>query len=418
MRAAGGAAGGAAGQALAVVWIAKTSTSETLGQYALALAVVSPILLFARMQLRFLLAAQHDAPFGVYLRSRLLATGSCALLIAAVAAGLLETERAWVISLVAFSRAIEDLGDLLYGLRQRQGRWNRIASSQVLRGVGGAVFLAAGMTAGGSLGAGLLANLAWQIGVTVWVDAKGLRWPAGEWRVAAQSLRSCWPLGAAGALVSLTGNLPRYALEMVSGSDAVGYFTALSQVALLGNLPVQAMGVAALTELGRRARFGRRSFARLVALLAAVSVVIGLVGQAAAIGFGEAILQLLYTPEIAATAPLLKWVIAGAMCTFLAATFGYGLVSLGEKRAQMYVFGLSALAGLVACWSLVPAYGLEGAILANLVCWSSAAFLAGGALYIRALDLPSETADCSPPPESSKLSPCSAPAGSSYPSAS
>ncbi len=231
-------------------------------------------------------------------------------------------------------------------------------------------------------------------------------------------MRACWPLGAAAALVSLNGNLPRYALEWAAGSEAVGYFTALSQLAMLGNLPVQALGLAALGSLAQRARTGRRSFARLIALMAAVSVSIGLAGQAAAVWAGETALLFLYTPEIAASAPLLGWVMAGALFTFLTATFGYGLVSLGEKRAQMYVFALSALAGAAACWALVPAYGLEGAILANLVCWSSAAFLAGGALWVRAQELPDEAADCSEPSESSKLSPCSAPAGSSYPSAS
>ncbi len=154
MRAAGGAAGASAGQALAVVWIAKTSTSESLGQYAVALAVVSPVLLFARMQLRFLLASQPGAEFGVYLRSRLMASGACALLVAAVAAGTLAAGHAVVIALVAASRAVEDVGDLLYGLRQRDGRWNRIAASQMLRGLGGAAALAAGMCLGRFAGAG------------------------------------------------------------------------------------------------------------------------------------------------------------------------------------------------------------------------------------------------------------------------
>lgn len=389
-----------------------------MGQYALALAVVSPILLFARMQFRFLLASQTAAEFGIYLRARLLATGLSTLAIACGALWLLDSASAWVFALVAAARAVEDLGDLLYGVRQREGRWNRIAVSQVLRGLGGAMALAAGMTAGGSLTAGLAAGLLWQIVVTARLDARGLRWPAGDWGAALGCLRACWPLGAAAALVSLNGNLPRYALEWFAGSEAVAYFTALSQLAMLGNLPVQALGVAALAELGLRAKSGRRSFGRLIALLAAVSVSIGLAGLAAVAWGGERALLLLYTPEIAASAPLLGWVMAGALCTFLTATFGYGLVSLGEKRAQMYVFALSALAGLAACHALVPGYGLEGAVFANLVCWSSAALLSGLALWMRAQDLPAEAPDCPAPTESSKLSPCSAPVGSSFPSAS
>ena len=417
LRAVGGSAGGAAGQALALVWIAKTSTSETLGQYALALALVGPLFLFARMQLRYLLAAQSEADFGAYLRARAIATGSCLAIVIAGAAATLSSETALVVALVGSSRALEDLGDLLYGERQRIDDWNGIAASQALRGLGGAAALAGGMSFGESLAAGLTANLLWQAAVTLGLDARGLTLPAAAWRDALPCLRTCWPLGAAAALVSLHGNLPRYALEWTAGSEEVGHYAALAQLALIGNLPVQALGVAALAGLGRRAQIGRRAFRRMILQLAAAATTIAAAGLLAVEYAGREAMTLLYTPEIAAVSPLLIWVMAGAGFTFLTAVFGYGMVALGEKGLQMRVFALSAGAGAAACYALVPGNGLEGAVMANLVCWSSAAILSGGALYLRALELRDEGADCPPSRQSSTLDACSAPVGSSYPSA-
>lgn len=401
---------------MALVWIAKTCTSQTLGQYALALAVVTPVLLFARMQLRYLLASQSDAKWGAYLRARILATGSCAFLLAATALTSLTADVGIVIALVAGTRAIEDIGDLLYGERQRRDDWDRIAGSQLLRGLGGAAALALGMHLGGTLVVGLAANLTWQALLTAGFDARGLARPAGSWAEAGRCLQLCWPLGAAAALVSLNGNLPRYALELFAGPEAVGHFAALSQLALVGNLPIQALGVAALAELGRRSKIGQRSFGAMIGKLALVSITVGTVGVIASWRWGDDALALLYTPAIAAQATLLIWVAGAALFTFLTAVFGYGLVSLGEKRLQMWVFGLSAAAGAAACAALVPGNGLAGATMANLVCWSCAAFLSGGALYMRAQQLPDETADCPQPSTSSTLNACSAPVGSSYPS--
>ena len=423
MRATAGAAGGAAGQALILVWIAKTSTDEILGRYALALAIVAPALLLARMQLRYVLAALPEADWGGLLRARLLATGTAAAALTLTAPLWLPSETAAALAALAFARAFEDLGDLAYGLRQRSGQWTRIAVSQTLRGLGGAAALATGMTLTGGLLGGVLGHLLWQIAVTAGFDARGLRWPPGRWRDAWTPIRACWPLGGSAALVSVIGNLPRYALEMEAGAAAVGHFAALAQIALLGNLPVQAMGVAALGRLGERAAQGRRPFLRLTAALAAASAGVGAAGLVVAVWGGAELLRWLYRPELAVLAPLLPWMMAGAVCTFLTGVLGYALVALGARRTQLAAFGLAALAGAVACRALVPAHGLRGAVWANLLCWLAAAAFSGIALLLRSRSLglegstPRLGADCPGSGSSSKLDGCSAPVRSSCSSA-
>lgn len=384
--------------------------------YALAVAVVAPVMLFARMQLRYLLASRPEAEFAVYLRGRLIASGGCLILLSGAASGLTSADQAGIIALVAASRFLEDLGDLSYGVRQRQDRWSRIAGSQLLRGLGGSAAVIGTTALGGSLAAGLGANVAWQLFVTLRVDAVDMEWPAGSWLRALGCLRTCWPLGVAATLVSVNGNLPRYALELYGDSAAVGQFAALMQLGLLGNLPVQGLAVASLADVGRRAREGRGRVQRLLGAQALVSLLIGLAGLAVAFVWGQPLLLLLYTPEIAALAPLLPWAVAGAIFIFLSAVFGYGLVALGGKNTQVVVFGLSALTGAAACRAFIPDYGLEGAVMANLVGWSSAAILSGAALYERTLRISPETEVCPPERESSKLNACSTPVGSSSPS--
>src|SRR5262249_52560223 len=70
----GGEAVYAASQWLLVVVLAKLGTPEMVGQFALAFAVTAPLILFANLQLRALLASdgRRDSKFSHYFTLRLL----------------------------------------------------------------------------------------------------------------------------------------------------------------------------------------------------------------------------------------------------------------------------------------------------------------------------------------------------------
>lgn len=405
--AASGAAAYSLGQFLNYVFVAKLCPVEELGRFALAIAWATPVMLAARMQLRYVLAADAEGalPFAAAARARALAAGAALLAIVAGAVQLADAETAWTLVLVALIRAADDAGDLLLGLAQRADDWSLIARSLALRGLGGAAVLGLSLGAGAGLRAALPAVAAWQAALTLWHD-----WPAvrarvspaehASWTRAWEVARGHWALGAAAALVSLNSYAPRYAVEHFLGLEMLGVFSALAQVALAGNLAVQAIGQAAVAPLGRLFREDRRAFVRRVRGLAVLAALIGLAGFVAAAGWGSRFLAMLYTPEYARYGEVLSGLTAAAACTYVTATLGYGLVAAGERAAQLRVFSFSTFVVLAVSFAATPVWGLAGAAAALLLAWALAAALTARALRRR-------LQSCPPPAPSSRLIPWS-----------
>lgn len=370
------------------MFVAKLCPVEELGRFAVALAWAAPVMLAARMQLRSVLAAdaQGRLPLGLAVQTRGLATAAALAVIAVLAFGLASPPTAWAVTLAALSRAAEDAGDLPLGLAQRAGAWPAIARSFVLHGVGGAAALGVALASGRGLLGAMGAALAWQLGVTLLHDwrvappgAAALEWT--PWRAALGAARSNAALGGAAALVSLNAYVPRYAVERFLGLEAVGVYTALAQLALIGNLAVQAVGQAAVAPLGKAFHEDPRAFrARLPGLLAFAALAggAGLIGAYAAGGWG---LALLYTPEYARQRDTLVWLMAAAALTYITAILGYALVAAGERSAQLRIFAVSTAVSLAASLAATPFWGLLGAAAALLAAWAVAA--AGAALALR-----------------------------------
>ena len=390
--AAAGAGAYSLGQFFGYVFVAKLCSVEELGRFALATAWVTPVMLAARLQLRYVLAADAAGhlPFAAAAKARLLATPSAAVWIAAAAFALCSPETAWALAFVALIRAAEDTGDLLLGVLQRAGDWPRIARSLALRGLGGAGVFGVALAWTRSVNAALPAVLLWQAALTVfhdWPAARGrigaperASWAGVSWARAFTTVRMHLALGGAAALVSLNAYVPRYAIERFLGLEALGVYTALAQLALAGNLAVQAIGQAAVTPLSRLYEEDRRGFGRRVAGLASLALAIGLLGLAASWLAGDVALGIIYTAGYAQYGRELVWLMGAAALTYATAVLGYALVAAGERTAQLAIFALSTAVALVASLIATPRWGLEGAAAALLLAWATAA--AGAAITL------------------------------------
>ena len=403
--AAAGAGAYSAGQFLNYVFVAKLCSVEDLGRYAVALAWATPCMLASRMQLRYVLAAdaRGELSFGLAARARALASALALLALCSAAFTFASPVTAWTLALAACVRAAEDAGDLLLGVAQRANDWPAIARSLALRGLGGAAVLGATLALQPSLLTALSAAFAWQAAVTAFHD-----WPAVRAR-ALPVARPPWPrvlgvvrahaaLGGAAALVSLNAYVPRYAVERYLGLEAVGVYSALAQLALIGNMAVQAIGQAAVAPLGRAFRSNRRRFVERVTGLLAVAAVGGAAGLILALSVGRLALTWVYREEYAAHADSLVWLAVAAALTYVTAVLGYALVAAGERRAQLRIFSLSGAVALAASLLATPRWGPTGAAAALAAAWAVAA--AGAALALRR-----RLRACRRPEPSRKLSP-------------
>lgn len=352
--------------------IAKLGDSRMLGHYALALAVSTPVVMLAHLNLRAVLATDiaRRYPLGDYLAVRLFTSlaGLAAVAVLAWTAGE-NREVTLVILLTGLSQLVETISDIYYGALQRLERMDRIARSMMARAAVSVAALGLVLWLTRDLVAAAVALVLARAVVLLAYDRP--RGSAGEnlarsgWRPQWIILRTALPLGVVLMLVSLNTNLPRYAIERALGAPGLGVFAAVASFATVGATVMTALGQTASPRLARY--FSQRdlaSFRRLMLQLAGLSLALGAAGVLVSALFGKLVLRLVYRPEYAVHAPLLVAVMAAAAPGYLAIALGYVITSARAFAAQVPLFCAVAASCAVASWWLVPRFGLAGAALA------------------------------------------------------
>jgi O-antigen/teichoic acid export membrane protein len=372
-----------------LVALAKLCSPEMVGQFALGVAVTSPVFLLTSLQLRAALATDVAGIFSLeeYLGLRLITTaaGLTAIAVVAVTAGYRE-ETQWVVLAVGLGKAVESVSDLIYGVLQKNERMDLIARSMVLRGA--VALLALGLTvqATGSVLWGALASAAVSLvllvaydmpgavlvilasgkrGVpVVWQAAAAFRptWRiAGLWRLARETL----PLGFVMMLIGLNRNMPRYFVERSMGERELGIFAAIAYIQVAGSTVVDAVCQSVSPRLAGHHAAGRvEQFRGALAKLAGLAGLLGAVGVGAALLAGRQVLELFYGVEYAAESPVLVWLMAVAAVGYVGSVLGYGITA--TRRFALFpapYLALTAVATVCSAYA-IPCWGLYGACAA------------------------------------------------------
>jgi O-antigen/teichoic acid export membrane protein len=362
---AGNAANGLSQWAVLSV-IAKLGSAEMLGEYALAAAVTLPVAMLAHLNMRAVLATDVKGAhsFADYRAARLIANAAAALAFVTFSlakGGLVGA----AIFLLGISLLIENTSDLLYAVMQRRDRMDLIAKSMILRSglsmvfVAGAVWLLRDVA---SACAGLLLS---RLATLILVDRRYGQTEAGvrhdPWAV----LRVSLPLGFTLLLISLTTNVPRYAIEHFLGTRELGIFAAVASFVALGSTFVNAMGQSVLTRLAKH--FATRDYARMRRAawqLAAFTFALSFVGTALAVFVGRPVLRLLYRPEFAEYNQVLAVILAAAGFGWTAAMLGYVTTGMRMFKAQTVLVAAAAATSALVSYASVPSLGLYGGALA------------------------------------------------------
>ena len=361
----------ALGQWALLSLFAKLGSRQMLGEYALALAVASPVAMLSHLNLRAVLATEtaHRHSFGDYLSVRIAASALGLLAIAALS--FTGRSAATIAAILAAGVALsaENVSDLYYGAMQRRERMDCIAKSMMARAIVSAAAVAIALIAAGTLVPAMIALAAARIAVLLLYDlpvgSRGERLARTGSPTQRAILRAALPLGVVLMLVSLNTNLPRYAIERRLGTPALGAFAAAASFMTAGNTIINALGQSATPRLARYfAEGGRARFLRLVWQLAALAVGIGFAGMAVASIAAAPLLRILYRPEFAQHATLLVQVMAAAIPAYVAATLGYAITSARAFDAQLPLFCIVVASCGIAAWLLVPRFGLAGAPIA------------------------------------------------------
>lgn len=386
--------GSSVAQWATMLFVARLLGLEAAGDYAIALAIVNPVILFAALQLRAIQVADAASRFRFAEIFHLRIWMLLAAAIAVVQFGTLtKVSLTLLLGLLAWKGA-ESVADIYHGAFQKSGRMDWVAQSIVTRS---AMLLALVIGAGWSgqpLGYGLAAA-----GFGSWViflifdraQARQLgldegapllpSWPP-PWGSFRALLASGFPLGVAMMLISLCASVPRFALERFAGREALGLFATTAALAQTLALVMNAFSQASSAGLAKSAHGGdfgsfRAEIARLLFVGAAI-LTFALSGLRLAGGALHA-----SSPIPEGAMHLMTLQVIGAGLSGLAGAFGCGLTALGEFRQQLVLFLPLTMLCMILSWIWVPDHGSIGAAFVYIAVSGAQLFGAGWVLYAK-----------------------------------
>jgi len=390
----------AGGQFLTLMLLAKLVSPELVGQYALGLAIVYPVMMLTNLQLRTVMTsgARQQAHFGHYLSLRFLTTsvGLVIIFVITRALGYSGNLTAVVLS-VGVAYAIETISDVYYARLQLHDRMAEISKSLIARALLSVLGLAVITYISRSVLYGItgiaLARAIVLFGYDICGRTQGLdgqsKWfsrteelaPRFDLRMHRELLWVSLPLGVVVLLTTLNSSVPSYFIKQALGDRDLGIFTAIGFVISVGNMAVVSLGQSAFTRLARLyAASNLVAFGSLLAKLLAFGAALGVGGMIISKVAGREILTIVFRPEYAERADLLPWIMAVGGVLFMAQFLGFGLTAAGYYNSQVVLNILANLTLFVACYWLVARQGLLGATLAMLI--AASVQLVGSALVL------------------------------------
>jgi O-antigen/teichoic acid export membrane protein len=388
-----------------IVVLAKLGSPEMVGQFALAAAIVTPVIMFANLGLRAVLATDvaGEARFRYYLELRLVTNG----LTLAVITGLVllagyRAEVIWIVILMAMTRMFDSVSDILYGLFQRQERMDRIARSMVVKASFALGFAAIGVYLTGAV-LGAIAGMMAANALTLFgndipdvlrIYARGTRRPllrnAGhavllkpQWQ--AKMLGSlAWrslPMGFAVFLLSLNTNIPRYFVEARLGERGLGVFASMAYITVVSSMLVCAIGQSASPRLA--SYFANRrldEFRSLMLKLIGIITFIGVAAIGVALVAGGELLTVLYGEEYASQADVLVWLMVAQIFGLWGSILGCAITATRQFRRFTVPYLMTTVVATASSVFLIPTFGLLGAawtacLVALTLCIASLAIM-------------------------------------------
>jgi O-antigen/teichoic acid export membrane protein len=375
-----------------LVALAKIGTIEMVGNFALALAVCLPVLMFSSLSLRSLQVTDYKRShrFLEYMGLRLVML--CLSLAFIVAFGLAAGYSSAVILstvLIGAAKAVEYVSDILYGSLQQQENMSGIAISMSLRAILSVGALSLGVYLTNSLAWGavcLLASssfvlLAYDIPKSLAVGKVPFKLLKTECSLyfkevmAKRGLERLWKLGMAGLplgfvlmMVSLNLNIPRYFIQQRLGTPELAIFSAIATLLSAGSVVTNAMGQAAAPRLAKCfANRDQRGFNVLLAALVVASLGLGGLGFLGAVLFGKQAMAFIYRPEYSTHHDVLLWLMGASGFFYLGSTLGYAVTAVRCFKPQLPLFAGAAVTTAIGCIALVPSQGLRGVAMAILI---------------------------------------------------
>ena len=364
-----------------VLVIAKLCPVEALGQYSLALAVVAPMVMLLRLQLRAVLItdSRGEYQFGHYraLQMLLSLVGLTGLVVWALV-GDFEPVLAMLIVLIAVLESLMSVRDIYLGLMHKLERMDIIGRSQIIRSCGALVAFASVLWYSRVLLDAVMALLVVLLAVWAIYDVpmtrrlaaarygpsivKGFVVLRREPRRLAKLTWTASPLGIIMMFIALNQGLPRYVLGHYHGESTLGYFQAVASLMVAGSMVAGALGGAAAPRLAKYFVSNRAAYVALLRKLMLIGAAMGVAGVVLAYVWGGTMLRLVATEEYSAYARELTLGMVAAGLSYGVSFLGYAVTAARRFMIQVPVFATGCVASFAVGVLVVPSYDVMGGV--------------------------------------------------------
>lgn len=358
-----------------VTIIARFGSPEDLGSYSIALALISPIVLFFNFQLRTLLATDEENKFSFnqYLNGRV--SHLVISYIIVILVSFVYSDNYYIrilVMVLGMAKVIEALSDICLGYFQKIGKIDLIGKSQLFRGlltvlIVGSLYIYTEniiISSVGLLSVMLfkllffdLYNIRKFVNITLKLDSSSLK-----------LVKGAFPLGITSLIISFNTNLPKYLLDIFFGVEEVGIFSALYYILIASNLLITPIALLAGPKIARTFYTqNNKVFLTLITRLLMISTVLFSIIIIPIIFRGDFILKLLYGNEYVMYNNIFLLISLSLLFSFYNAFLSLTTIATRSIRIQPAVNSTVTVVTLFFGYFLISNYGLLGAAITLLI---------------------------------------------------
>ena len=353
-----------------LIFFARMTNQENLGQYALALAIVTPIFAVGNLQLRplYILDVNSEQKYTYthfyYLRliCSFIALACCLVL------GLFFNVSILVLLLVGLLKFFESYSDIIYAYYNAHDQTQLISKSLFLKGTLSVLAVAVGLYLFDFYTALILFLFVYLV---VWLCIDNLYIQKTQ-EIKKMSLdlgmmKSAIPMGISLGIVTLQSNIPRLFLDQYASIEAVGIFTVLSYFIIVGSIFINSICQYLSPRLTHAWNHNRAYFKKLLSMALLVAGGLGLIAIFLSYFMGEFVLNLVYGAEYVAYTDAFVLTMVAGFILYLATVLGYTLTAIGFIKQQVYLFSIVLIFSVLVSYLCIPEYGIIGGIYTLMV---------------------------------------------------
>lgn len=353
-----------------LIFFARMTNQENLGQYALALAIVTPIFAVGNLQLRplYILDVNSEQKYTYthfyYLRliCSFIALACCLVL------GLFFNVSILVLLLVGLLKFFESYSDIIYAYYNAHDQTQLISKSLFLKGTFSVLAVAVGLYLFDFYTVLILFLFVYLV-VWLFVDNVYIQktQEIKKMSLDLEIMKSAIPMGISLGIVTLQSNIPRLFLDQYASIEAVGIFTVLSYFIIVGSIFINSICQYLSPRLTHAWNHNRAYFKKLLSMALLVAGGLGLIAIFLSYFMGEFVLNLVYGAEYVAYTDAFVLTMVAGFILYLATVLGYTLTAIGFIKQQVYLFSIVLIFSVLVSYLFIPEYGIIGGIYTLIV---------------------------------------------------